>query len=136
MFRGIANLNLVADDMPAAIDWYSTVMGTPPYFTRPEGGPAQYAEWRFGDDEDELALMDARFRPALAQPGGALVNLHVDDVETSFARLLALGASTFDPVTQRGEGWWSASVSDPFGNLIGLIQSPHWASKHAGQSKR
>lgn len=132
MFRGLANLNLVADDMAAAIEWYSAVFGTPPYFVRPEQGPAQYAEWRFGDDEDEFALMDARFRPALPQPGGALVSIHVDDIQASVDRLLALGATTFDPVTQRGEGWWSASVSDPFGNLLGLIQSPHWAALHAG----
>ncbi|GAT73856.1 VOC family protein [Microbacterium hydrocarbonoxydans] len=132
MFRGIANLNLVADDMDAAIEWYSAVFGAGPYFIRPEQGPAQYAEWRFGDDEDEFALMDARFRPALPQPGGALVSMHVDDIQASFDRLLALGAKPFDPVTQRGEGWWSASVSDPFGNLLGLIQSPHWAALHAG----
>ena len=132
MFRGLANLNLVAVDMDAAVEWYTAVFETAPHFVRPEQGPAQYAEWRFGDDEDEFALMDARFRPALTQPGGALVSMHVDDIQSSFDRLLALGASVFDPVTQRGEGWWSASVSDPFGNLIGLIQSPHWAAQHAG----
>ena len=132
MFRGLANLNLVAEDMPAAIEWYTRVFGTAPYFARPEQGAPQYAEWRFGDDEDEFALMDARFRPALPQPGGALVSMHVDDIHAETERLLTLGATTFDPVTQRGEGWWSASVSDPFGNLLGLIQSPHWAAQHAG----
>lgn len=132
MFRGLANLNLVADDMAAAIDWYTAVFDAEPYFVRPEEGPAQYAEWRFGDDEDEFALMDARFRPVLDTPGGALVSMHVDDIHASFARLIALGALAFDPVTQRGEGWWSTSVSDPFGNLVGLIQSPHWAALHEG----
>ncbi|MFD6815427.1 VOC family protein [Microbacterium sp. NPDC060132] len=132
MFRGLANLNLVAEDMPAAIDWYARVFDAAPYFTRPEQGTPQYAEWRFGDDDDEFALMDARFRPALPQPGGALVSLHVDDIRAEMDRLAALGATPFDPVTQRGEGWWSASVSDPFGNLLGLIQSPHWAAQHAG----
>ncbi len=131
MFRGLANLNLVADDMAAAVDWYSTVLGEPPYFVRPETGPVQYAEWRFGDDEDELALMDARFRPSLPAPGGALVSIHVDDIQAAFDRLRELGATPFDPVTVRGEGWLSASVADPFGNLIGLIQSPHWAGRHA-----
>ena len=131
MFRGLANLNLVAVDMDAAVEWYSTVFESAPYFVRPEQGPAQYAEWRFGDDEDEFALMDARFRPALPQPGGALVSMHVDEIQASFDRLIGLRAVAFDPVTQRGEGWWSASVSDPFGNLIGLIQSPHWAAQHA-----
>ncbi len=130
MFRGLANLNVVSDDMPAAIDWYTAVFGTAPYFVRPEDGPAQYAEWRFGDDEDEFALMDTRFRPALPQPGGALASMHVDDIHAETDRLVALGATPFDPVTPRGEGWWSASVADPFGNLIGLIQSPHWAAKH------
>lgn len=131
MFRGIANLNLVADDMPAAIAWYERVFDAPAYFVRPEQGPAQYAEWRFGDDDDEFALMDVRFRPALDAPGGALASMHVDDIQASFDRLIELGAREFDPVTQRGEGWWSASVSDPFGNLVGLIQSPHWAGQHS-----
>ncbi|NYE19290.1 VOC family protein [Microbacterium immunditiarum] len=131
MLRGLANLNLVADDMTAAIDWYTRVLDAPPYFTRPETGPAQYAEWRFGDDEDELALMSSAYRPALPSPGGALVSIHVDDIPAAFDRLVELGAKPFDPVTQRGEGWWSASVSDPFGNLLGLIQSPHWAAQHA-----
>ncbi|WP_456286013.1 VOC family protein [Microbacterium sp. JZ70] len=131
MFRGLAQLNVVADDMSAAVAWYTAVFGTPPYFIRPEEGPAQYAEWRFGDDDDEFAVMDARFRPVLPQPGGALASLHVDDIRGEVDRLVALGASPFDPVVQRGEGWWSASVSDPFGNLIGLIQSPHWAAQHA-----
>ncbi|MGO3758904.1 MAG: VOC family protein [Agrococcus casei] len=130
MFRGLANLNLVADDMTAAIDWYTRVFDSPPYFVRPVDAPAQYAEWRFGDDDDEFALMDARFRPSLDAPGGALVSMHVDDIHSSVKRLLDLGATTFDPVTQRGDGWWSASVSDPFGNLVGLIQSPHWAAQH------
>lgn len=131
MFRGIANLNLVADDMTAAVEWYTRVFDSAPYFVRPDQGPTQYAEWRFGDDDDEFALMDARFRPALPQPGGALVSMHVDDIQASFDRLIGLGAVPFDPVTQRGEGWYSASVSDPFGNLVGLIQSPHWAAQHA-----
>lgn len=132
MFRGLANLNLVAEDMTAAVAWYAEVFGSAPYFVRPEQGSVQYAEWRFGDDEDEFALMDARFRPSLEQPGGALVSMHVDDIRSAFDHVIDLGATAFDPITQRGEGWWSASVSDPFGNLLGLIQSPHWAAQHAG----
>ncbi|GHD09697.1 VOC family protein [Zhihengliuella salsuginis] len=130
MLRGLANLNFVAEDMTAAIEWYSAVFGAPPYFVRPEAGNPQYAEWRFGDDEDEFALMHASYRPALDAPGGALVSMHVDNIQSASARLVALGARTFDPVVQRGDGWWSASVADPFGNLLGLIQSPHWAAAH------
>lgn len=130
MFRGLANLNLVAHDMPAAVAWYSNVLGAAPYFVRPESGPVQYAEWRFGDDEDEIALMSGAYRAPLEAPGGALVSIHVDDIRAAVDRLLSLGAMEFDPITPRGEGWWSASVTDPFGNLLGLIQSPHWAAQH------
>ncbi|GAB2528165.1 VOC family protein [Paramicrobacterium agarici] len=130
MFRGIANVNVVSTDVPAAITWYSGIFGEAPYFKRPETGEPQYAEWRFGDDEDEFAVMDAAFRPVTSKPGGTLVYLHVDDVRASFDELIAAGAREFDPVMQRSEEWWTASVVDPFGNLIGLIQSPHWAAAH------
>lgn len=135
MFRGIANANFVADDVPQAIAWYTTLMDQPPYFVRPVSGPAEYAEWRFGDDEDELAVMLSTYRPVLPQPGGALVSLHIDDIRAACERLRELGAQEFDPVTKRGEGWWSASVVDPFGNLLGLIQSPHWAGKHTTETE-
>lgn len=130
MLRGFANLNLVADDIPAAIDWYSTVLDQQPYFVRPERGTPEYAEFRFGDDEDELALMSSSYRAALEQPGGAVMSLHVDDAGRAFARLLELGATVHQPLIERGEGWRNAILVDPFGNLLGIIQSPHWASRH------
>ncbi|GEK78975.1 VOC family protein [Agrococcus baldri] len=131
MLRGFANLNLVADDVPAAIEWYSKVLDQPPYFVRPETGAPEYAEFRFGDDEDELALMSSAYRPSLSEPGGAVMSMHVDDAAASLERLLELGATVQQPLMERGEGWWNATVADPFGNLLGIIQSPHWAAQHA-----
>lgn len=87
MLRGLPNVNLVADDMRAAIDWYSELLGARPYFVMPPEGEPEYAEWRFGDDEDELALMASSYRPALETPGGAVVSMHVDDIEAALARL-------------------------------------------------
>lgn len=131
MLRGLANLNLVADDVPAAVDWYADVLGAPPYFVRPETGPVEYAEWRFGDDEDELAIMSSAYRPTLASPGGAVVSLHVDDVPAALASLVERGAAVFEPVIERGGGFVTASIVDPFGNVLGLMTSPHWAAQHA-----
>lgn len=131
MLRGLANLNLVADDMPAAVDWYTDVLGAPPYFVRPEATAPEYAEWRFGDDDDELALMSTAYRPALDAPGGAVVSIHVDDLDATLDRMTELGASVHEPVLERGEGFRTASIVDPFGNLLGLMQSPHRAAQHA-----
>lgn len=128
--RGLAQLNLVATDVTAAADWWSAVLGQAPYFQMPPEGPAQYVEFRFGDDADELGLMSALFRPTLEHPGGALVSFHVDDVESALGRLVELGATTFDPIQDRGHGFVTASVVDPFGNLVGLIHSPHWLARH------
>lgn len=132
MLRGLANLNLVADDMPAAVAWYADVLGAQPYFVRPEDGPVEYAEWRFGDDEDELALMSSAYRPALDGPGGAIVSLHVDDVAAALASLVERGAAVFEPLIERGDGFVTASIADPFGNVLGLMHSPHWAARHDG----
>ena len=42
-------------------------------------------------------------------------------------RLLSMGAKEYQSLTQWGEaGFVTASVVDPFGNVLGVIYSPHW----------
>ena len=55
MFRGFATISFHADDLSAARDWYTELLGIEPYFAFPPP-PAQpaYIEFRVGDDEDEL----------------------------------------------------------------------------------
>ena len=31
------------------------------------------------------------------------------------------------PIITRGEGWRTAAVVDPFGNVLGVMTNPHWA---------
>jgi predicted enzyme related to lactoylglutathione lyase len=47
---------------------------------------------------------------------------HVDDVNAVLAELLAKGAQAAQPVTDVGGGKLIASVTDPDGNTIGLLQ--------------
>ena len=44
-------------------------------------------------------------------------------------RLVELGATTYQPVTVRGEGFVTAAVVDPFGNVLGVMSNPHWAAR-------
>jgi hypothetical protein len=46
---------------------------------------------------------------------------HVDDVPAAVTRLLELGATEYQPVTVREAGFVTASVVDPFGNILGLM---------------
>ena len=121
--RGLANVSYWADDWTAARDWYSELIGFEPYFLR-----NGYAEWRLGDDLDELGLIDSRYRPAGAAhgPGGVVVYWHVDDVHAAFERLLKLGATEHERPADRGAGFVTATVIDPFGNLFGVMYNPHY----------
>ena len=105
MFRGFATLNLYADDLAAARDWYARLFGTEAYFAFPPS-PAEpaYVEFRIGDDEDEIGFIDRRYAPPGADngPGGAVMHWHVDDLEGTLARLVGLGATTYQPITEHG----------------------------------
>lgn len=56
---------------------------------------------------------------------GAIVYWHVDDVRASVDRLLALGATEYEPLTERGPGFVTASVVDPFGNVLAVMYNQH-----------
>src|SRR5215813_12763424 len=128
MLRGLTNVNYLAADVAAAVDWYAKLLGVEPYFSRPVEGTAAYAEFRIGDYQHELGILDRRFA-APGRPdeiGGAIVYRHVDDVRASFARLLALGAAAHEEPVERGPGFVTASVIDPFGNLLGVMYNQHY----------
>lgn len=54
----------------------------------------------------------------------------MDDVEAAFARLLALGATTYEKPVERGPGFVTASVVDPFGNVLGVMYNRHFLEVH------
>ena len=133
MLHGLTTVSFWADDVIAARDWYADVLGIEPYFQRPEEGPPAYIEFRIGADEDELGLIDRRYAPPRTprDPGGAVIYWQVDDVAAAVARLVEHGASEYQPVVERDAGFVTASVLDPFGNVLGLMYSPHFVEMHA-----
>ena len=127
--RGFATISYWADDLPAAVAWYTQLLGVGPYFERPgpDGRPA-YAEFRIGDYQAELGLIDRKYAPpgASTEPGGAVMYWHVDDLEATVQRLLTMGAREYQPITPREAGFVTAAVVDPFGNVLGLMYNPHY----------
>ncbi|WP_030761143.1 MULTISPECIES: VOC family protein [unclassified Streptomyces] len=124
MLRGFATINFWADDLEAAKAWYAEVLGIAPYFERPG-----YAEFRIGDYQHELGIVDRRHAPpgAAEKPGGAVAYWAVDDLPAVRQRLLDLGAEEYQPVTAHGDGGFvTASVTDPFGNVLGIMRNPHY----------
>ncbi len=50
---------------------------------------------------------------------------HVDDVAATLDRLVSLGARQLEAVTERGPGFVTASVADPFG-IVGIMYNRHY----------
>ncbi|HEU4421444.1 MAG TPA: VOC family protein [Pilimelia sp.] len=128
--RGMTTASYWAADWQAAMAWYTELIGFEPYFLR-DG----YAEWRLGDYSAELGLIDSRYRPpgAAPGPGGVVLYWHVDDVQGMFERLLAMGATEHEAPQDRGQGFVTATVVDPFGNLLGVMYNPHYVEILAGK---
>ena len=123
MLRGLATVSFWAADLAAAKSWYTELLGIEPYFERPG-----YIEFRIGDYQHELGLIDAAYAPAGVPdvPGGAVMYWHVDDLNATFETLLAKGAKEYQAPTVRGEGFVTASVIDPFGNILGVMSNAHY----------
>ncbi|WP_326821855.1 VOC family protein [Streptosporangium sp. NBC_01756] len=129
MLRGLATVSFWADDLEAAKKWYAELLGVEPYFERPGNGqPAAYYEFRIGDYQAELGLIDRRYAPpgAPVAPAGAVIHWHVDDVQATLDRLLSMGAAPYMPLTERGPGFVTAAVTDPFGNVLGIMYNRHY----------
>ena len=132
MLRGFATISFFATDLEAAEKWYTELLGISPYFERPG-----YREFRLGDYQHELGLIDSRYQPegSATGPGGAVAYWHVDDVAATFEKLLSMGANEREAPTNRGEGFITASVIDPFGNVLGIMHNAHYLEVLASTRK-
>lgn len=126
--RGVATISFYAADVLAAKKWYAKLLGIDPYFERPDAEHPEYVEFRIGDYQHELGIIDSKYVPKIASTGsgGAVVFWHVDDVEATLEKVIAMGAKEYEPLTKRGEGFITASVVDPFGNILGLMYNSHY----------
>jgi predicted enzyme related to lactoylglutathione lyase len=130
MFRGICTLTLFAEDLAAAEAWYTGLLGREPYFRKELGGATAYLEWRLGDRETELGLLDARYAPTGRTPASGIVAYWaVDDVQVAYDDLLARGATSLEGPREQGPGFVTAAVADPFGNVVGVMKNVHYESQ-------
>ena len=118
MLLGLRTAIYPVVDLVAARNWYMLVLGRAPYFDQPF-----YVG--FNVSGYELGLMpDA---PQAAAGADGVQAYWGVAAAAAVARLLSLGAAMRSPVTEVGEGIRVATVLDPFGNLLGIIENPHFA---------
>jgi predicted enzyme related to lactoylglutathione lyase len=118
MLLGLRTAIYIVPDLGRAKAWYADVLGFGPYFDEPF-----YVGFEVGGYE--LGLMPAE-GAAAAGAGGVRVYWGVEDADAGLAHLLARGATAHEPVQDVGGGIRVASVLDPFGNVLGVIENPHF----------
>ena len=117
-FHGLRTAIYSTPDLDKAKAWYSRVLGIAPYFDQPFYVGFSVGGYELGLDPDASS--------PLAGSGGVIVYWGVSDATAAWERLLSLGATGRTAVQDVGEGIRVATVLDPFGNVLGIIENPHF----------
>jgi catechol 2,3-dioxygenase-like lactoylglutathione lyase family enzyme len=118
-FLGLRTTIYRVADMDKARAWYSEVLGIRPYFDEPF-----YIGFNVGGFELGLQPVEDERSGA----GGVETYWGVADVKAAYERLISLGATEHSPPKNVGGPIEVATVRDPWGNILGVIFNPLFAS--------
>ena len=115
MIQGLRTVIYPVTNLGEASAWYERVLQRAPYFSE-----AFYVGFEVGGFE--LGLIPD------GEPGraGATAYWGVPDADAELARLVELGAQVDAGVEDVGGGIRVATVRDPYGNVFGIIENPHF----------
>ena len=114
MFLGLRTVIYPAPDLPASKAWFSELLGAAPYFDEPF-----YVGW-------DVAGYELALDPAGDPAAGPVTYWGVPVADAALARLLAAGAAPRDGVRDVGGGIRVATVLEPGGSVLGVIENPHF----------
>ena len=117
MFLGLRTVIYRVRDLSAAKAWYASAFGAQPYFDQPF-----YVGFEIGGYELGLQPVDGD----LVVGTNVLTYWGVENIGVAYAHMLGHGASPHEAIQDVGEGIRVAAVTDPFGNVVGLIENPHF----------
>jgi predicted enzyme related to lactoylglutathione lyase len=117
MFQGLRTVIYSVPDLERAKAWYTQVLAKEPYFAEPFYVGFNVGGFELGLDPDTTGV---------AVGDNAVAYWGVPDAAAALARLLSLGARERRPIQDVGGGILVGSVLDPFGNVLGIIQNPHF----------
>ena len=120
MFLGLRTVIYRVRDLDAAKAWYTKAFGIKPYFDEPF-----YVGFEIGGYELGLHPHSSE----LTIGNNVLTYWGVPDVEAAYSHMLGHGATPHEAIQDVGEGIRVAAVHDPFGNVVGLIQNPHFEAR-------
>lgn len=114
---GLRTLVYSVTDIEAAKEWYKKVLGIEPYFDEPF-----YVGFNVAGYELGLAQSES-INPST---GNASTYWGVENVKEEYERLISLGAKPHEEPSDVGGDIVVAAVTDPWGNIFGMIYNPHF----------
>lgn len=117
VIQGLRTVIYYVKDIEKAKAWYTAVLGKAPYFDHPF-----YVGYNLGGFE--LGLHPASDK--ITWGTNTVAYWGVDDAHKAYEELVSKGGSEHEPVSDVGEGILVGAVKDPFGNIFGIIQNPHF----------
>jgi predicted enzyme related to lactoylglutathione lyase len=120
MFLGLRTVIYNAPDLARAKAWYTAAFGVAPYFDEPFYVGFEIGGFELGLHPDEGTVKVGN---------NAVAYWGVPDIRVAYEHMLLHGAEPRQPIQDVGGDIKVASVADPFGNVIGIIENPHFAIK-------
>ncbi|MGH9947176.1 MAG: VOC family protein [Pyrinomonadaceae bacterium] len=117
VFQGLRTVIYHVDDLKKAKAWYSEMLGSKPYFDQPFYVGFNIGGFELGLDPDMSGV---------SKGNNAVAYWGVKDAAASYKRLIELGAKKHSDVREVGGGIRVATVTDPFGNIFGIIENPNF----------
>ncbi len=108
-------------DINKAKVWYAKAFGIEPYFDQPF-----YVGFNIGGYE--LGLQPEE-KPTTAKAESVVSYWGVDKIQDVYDHFISLGAIENEKPYNVGGEMMTATVKDPFGNVIGLIYNPYFKLK-------
>jgi len=116
--KGLRTVIYKVDDLRAAIQWYSSVFDSKPYFDE-----LFYVGFNIGGYE--LGLLPEESSTG-KKSDNVLTYWGVDDIEAMYQRFIDHGAHEHQSPENVGGDIVVATVTDPWGNVVGLIYNPEF----------
>jgi predicted enzyme related to lactoylglutathione lyase len=123
MVNGLGTVIYHVADLERAKAWYSQAFQQAPYFDQPFYVGFNIAGYELGLDPDQSTSQ--------AGAGGCVAYWRVAEVDSAVRHFVTVGATVVAPVQDVGDGIKVATVADPFGNLIGLLENRHFKLSQA-----
>ncbi|CAM1344544.1 VOC family protein [Tenacibaculum amylolyticum] len=115
-FLGLRTTIYKVGNITEAKEWYAKAFETKPYFDE-----SFYVGFNIGGYE--LGLQPEK-ESVTNKSESVVTYWEVTDIQEMYARLLKLGATEHEKPYNVGGAIMTATVKDPYGNIIGLIYNP------------